>query len=534
MMHTSQVLHHLYSLDTSSPDFLRYLHCLIRSDEKDQYLTSLQGLELTRLVDFLDGTLGVAPVTDDVFRRCIRKLRTICSQHAILPSSYTISGALVRLGDEPVDFGGFSVVWEGTYNGSKVCIKHLKVSEQNRGAVQKAFYKEAIIWKRLRHPNVVAFIGVKQNSLQFVSEWMPNGTLTEYINKKPGANRLLDVAEGLNYLHANHTSHGDLKGPNILVDDDGHACLTDFGFASIVRGLSSIFVSKVEGYTARWAAPEVLWSGGKITREADLFAFGMVAVEVFTGDYPFGRKLPDGIATTKVMDGERPERPQDPGLTDSLWNMTRDCWQQDPAHRPAITKVVGILRECYMQCAVDTDLFGSNPPRPVKAVTVKAKNIDSTTMPLGFSSAYRRINKIAVLGNRKDGPKGKRYSELLQLCARWNAVPASYELGGVLKRGDRPERVSWMTEIWKGRYHVSCRTIPTTGRLIGRCADGVDDHLRLLPSVSLVQKRQHHTISGEKSTYKSMRPDIGCGQRTALSALQRGRPRCFVAKPHIN
>ena len=54
-MYTSQVLHHLYSLDTSSPDFLRYLYCLIRSDEKEQYLSSLQGLELIRLVDFLDG-----------------------------------------------------------------------------------------------------------------------------------------------------------------------------------------------------------------------------------------------------------------------------------------------------------------------------------------------------------------------------------------------------------------------------------------------------------------------------------------------
>jgi hypothetical protein len=106
------------------------------------------------------------------------------------------------------------------------------------------------------------------------------------------------------------------------------------------------------------------------------------------------------------MDGERPERPQDPGLTDSLWSMTRDCWQQDPAQRPAITKVVGILREwlvyllcteppsrlnfasrSYLQCAVDTNLFGLSPPRPVKA-TVQAKNIDSSEYTL---SVVRRL-----------------------------------------------------------------------------------------------------------------------------------------------
>jgi len=92
------------------------------------------------------------------------------------------------------------------------------------------------VWKRLRHPNVVPFLGVISKPLQLVSEWMPNGTLTNYIRKIPGANRialvspfsaagldryrcrpkLLDVAEGLNYLHASHTIHGDLKGAGTL------------------------------------------------------------------------------------------------------------------------------------------------------------------------------------------------------------------------------------------------------------------------------------------------------------------------------
>ena len=46
------------------------------------------------------------------------------------------------------------------------------------------------MWKRMRHPNVVPFIGITQNPLQFVSEWMPNGTLTEYVNQYPSANRI--------------------------------------------------------------------------------------------------------------------------------------------------------------------------------------------------------------------------------------------------------------------------------------------------------------------------------------------------------
>ena len=53
-MSVAQVLQHLYSLNTTSPDFMRYLYCLIQSDEEEQYLSSLQGSELTQLVDFLD------------------------------------------------------------------------------------------------------------------------------------------------------------------------------------------------------------------------------------------------------------------------------------------------------------------------------------------------------------------------------------------------------------------------------------------------------------------------------------------------
>jgi len=53
-MSTSHILKHLYSLDTSSPDFLRYLYSLIRRDDEEQYLNSLQGSELAQLVDFLD------------------------------------------------------------------------------------------------------------------------------------------------------------------------------------------------------------------------------------------------------------------------------------------------------------------------------------------------------------------------------------------------------------------------------------------------------------------------------------------------
>ena len=143
-MSTPLILHRLYSLDTSSPNFLRDLHSLIQYDEKEQYLTNLQGSELARLVDFLDEvralpltfcpaikwipqTLSAIPITDDVARECLNKLQAICGHHATLPSSYIVSGQITRMGDSPVKFSTIADVWAGTYHNKKVSIKCLRI-----------------------------------------------------------------------------------------------------------------------------------------------------------------------------------------------------------------------------------------------------------------------------------------------------------------------------------------------------------------------------------------------------------------------
>ena len=153
-MSTSQILQNLYSLDTSSPDISRLIHGLIRHDEEDQYLSSLQGRELAQLVDFLDEVcappstfrlvtkqvlqvLSVIPTADDVSRRCLRKLQVVCGDNMTLPSSYTVPGDLTRIGDQPVAFGGFADVWEGTYCGEKICVKVLRVSLNDDQALTK-------------------------------------------------------------------------------------------------------------------------------------------------------------------------------------------------------------------------------------------------------------------------------------------------------------------------------------------------------------------------------------------------------------
>ena len=148
---------------------------------------------------------------------------------------------------------------------------------------------------------------------------------------------------------------------------NGHARLTDFGLGSIVRGANS--ATQGDGNTVAWTAPEILEGVGTITREVDVFAFGMVVTEVcsrallplvlegssdarilckvFTGRPPFSESTTP-VITSKIMGDKRPARPQEGqelALTDSVWDMTIRCWHQDPAQRPTMTEVVEIVRK---------------------------------------------------------------------------------------------------------------------------------------------------------------------------------------------
>ena len=90
--------------------------------------------------------------------------------------------------------------------------------------------------------------------------------------------------------------HGDLKGvcgrsnfslttaltcvqPNILMDDSGNARIADFGFATVTQNLDSVQSANCQRGTPRWTAPEVL-DEGPYSKEADIFSFAMVMIEV--------------------------------------------------------------------------------------------------------------------------------------------------------------------------------------------------------------------------------------------------------------
>ena len=75
--------------------------------------------------------------------------------------------------------------------------------------------------------------------------------------------------------------------PNVLVDDTGHARISDFGLATVTQNLDSIrTVPDERAHTARWTAPEILNEEGSYSKETDVFSFAMVMIEVRRGLVP--------------------------------------------------------------------------------------------------------------------------------------------------------------------------------------------------------------------------------------------------------
>ncbi|KAL4585071.1 hypothetical protein LXL04_009685 [Taraxacum kok-saghyz] len=249
--------------------------------------------------------------------------------------------------DHKVASGSYGDLYKGTYRSQEVAIKILKTERVNTD-LQKEFAQEVYILRKVRHKNVVQFIGActKPPSLCIVTEFMSGGSVYDYLHKQKGTFKLptlikisIDISKGMNYLHQNNIIHRDLKAANLLMDEHEVVKVADFGVA---RVKAQTGVMTAETGTYRWMAPEVI-EHKPYDHKADVFSFGVVLWELLTGKLPYEYLTPLQAAVGVVQKGLRPTIPKNtlPKLTELL----ERCWQQDPTLRPDFTEIIDNLQQ---------------------------------------------------------------------------------------------------------------------------------------------------------------------------------------------
>ncbi|XP_058074472.1 lysM domain receptor-like kinase 3 [Magnolia sinica] len=290
--------------------------------------------------------------------------------------------------------GSYGSVYLGRLKGTEVAVKQMKNTKS------KEFLAELNILCKVHHKNLIELIGYAAGGdyLFLVYEFAENGALSEHLHcpSIKGHAPLswtarvqiaLDAAKGLEYIHV-HTKpyyvHRDVKTSNILLDSSFRAKIADFGLVKLLEHSPEIgtATSKIVG-TFGYLAPEYV-RDGCVTTKSDVYAYGVVLMELITGRPALSRSLCTennlysehrsviGFMLSALEDNEDPAAKLlqciDPNLThyhkNSLVQMAllaKDCVDDDRNQRPDMSKVAICLSH-ILDSSKEWEVQGQNHP----------------------------------------------------------------------------------------------------------------------------------------------------------------------------
>ncbi len=238
--------------------------------------------------------------------------------------------------------GGFAVVYlvRDVNLKRKLAVKVLSPDLITSKTVLERFRREAETVAQLSHPHIVPlhFIGQKDDLLYLAMECIEGGSLADRIERDEKlpvdeAVRILrEVASALAYAHKRGVIHRDIKPQNVLMEaETGRSLVTDFGIARTETG-SSLTASGMLVGTPAYLSPEQI-TGHPTDHRADIYALGVMAYEMLTGQPPFSGPTPTAVLMKRLASAPMPIvklRPEVPG---PVRDVVEACLAQDPAER---------------------------------------------------------------------------------------------------------------------------------------------------------------------------------------------------------
>ncbi|KAL5175511.1 Integrin-linked protein kinase 1 [Glycine soja] len=251
---------------------------------------------------------------------------------------------------------------KGTYqvakwNGTKVAVKILDKDSYSDPDTINAFKHELTLLERVRHPNVVQFVGaVTQNiPMMIVREYHSKGDLASYLQKKGR----LSPSKVLRFCHDIARQVTIFKGlccaRNILLDSGGQLKIAGFGTvrfslispdeAQLVQPEPNIDLSSL------YVAPEI-YKDEVFDRSVDAYSFGLILYEMIEGTQPFHPKSSEEAVRLMCLEGKRPAfKIKTKHYPPELKELIEECWDPTPVVRPTFSQVIVRLDKIVANCS---------------------------------------------------------------------------------------------------------------------------------------------------------------------------------------
>ncbi|KAF9304526.1 hypothetical protein BGZ74_001311 [Mortierella antarctica] len=297
----------------------------------------------------------------------------------------------------PIGYGSSAVVYNAYYKplNKRVAIKVIDLDMFERNQIDE-LRRETQVMALCKHPNVLRVNGafVTDSKLYIVTPYLSAGSCLDIMKAAyPNgfdeisiATILKQALQGLDYLHKNGHIHRDVKAGNLLVDNDGSVLLADFGVSSSLmengdrRGMRKTFVG-----TPCWMAPEVMEQAG-YDYKADIWSFGITAIELATGHAPFAKYPPIKVLMlTLSNDPPTLDRETTKHRYSKVFKEMIDiCLQKDPSRRPTAEKLLShsFFKQAKKRSYLVSGLLHSVPPleqrppkKPVQKLEIPAKGV---------------------------------------------------------------------------------------------------------------------------------------------------------------